>query len=79
MQARSAVAQAVPAGAHVRAVDLAEVSAVDSAAVALLVSWRRDFGRDTPVHNAPSALRSVAALGGIDSWLFAAGGCNGQP
>lgn len=57
-------------------VDLAKVSVVDSAAVAILLAWERAAtGRSASItfHNAPPALRSLAALYSVAELLHFSG------
>ena len=71
--ARSAQAegvQAIEAGAAV--IDLQSVPAVDSAAVAILLAWRRTAhrqGRTLDFQNPPPALTSLAQLYGVADLL----------
>lgn len=54
-----------PGDAPVRAIDLAGVSAVDSAGLALLLEWQaraQAAGGEVSVHNAPESLLSLARL-----------------
>ena len=56
----------------VQTVDLAEVSEMDSALLALLLAWLRDAkARDKPVvfANLPQSLRTIARLYGVDALL----------
>jgi phospholipid transport system transporter-binding protein len=59
-------------GEGVQAVDLAEVSQLDSALLALLLAWLRDARlRDRPLAftNLPESLRTIARLYGVDALL----------
>ncbi len=52
--------------ADVRVVDLSDVTEVDSAAVSLLLEWRRqDKSSTLRFANLPAALNSLAALYGV--------------
>lgn len=56
----------------VRAVDLGEVSEMDSSLVALMLAWMRDAkarGRELAFANLPDALRTIARLYGVDGLL----------
>jgi phospholipid transport system transporter-binding protein len=56
----------------VRAVDLGEVTEMDSSLVALLLAWMRDArlrGRDLAFANMPESLRTIARLYGVDGLL----------
>ena len=56
----------------VQTIDLAEVSEMDSALLALLLAWLRDAkARDKPVvfANLPESLRTIAKLYGVDALL----------
>ena len=56
----------------VQAVDLGEVSQLDSALLALLLAWLRDARlRDRPLvfSNLPESLRTIARLYGVDDLL----------
>jgi phospholipid transport system transporter-binding protein len=60
----------------VRAVDLGEVTEMDSSLLALMLAWMRDArarGRDLGFANMPEALQTIARLYGVDSLLPAAG------
>ena len=53
-------------------IDLAQLTAVDSAAVATLVAWRRaarERGSSLTFRNAPVNLQSLAELYGVDDLL----------
>jgi phospholipid transport system transporter-binding protein len=53
----------------VRTVDLAEVSEMDSALLALLLAWLRDARtreQTIAVANPPESLRTIARLYGVD-------------
>ncbi len=55
-------------------IDLAEVTEIDSSAVALLLEWRREAQRrniDLRVINAPASLRSLGELYGVTELLGA--------
>jgi ABC-type transporter Mla MlaB component len=52
------------------AVDLATLEQFDSAAVAVLVALRREFGAGLRLGNAPQNLRKLASLYGVDEILF---------
>lgn len=55
-----------------RVVDLSGVTQVDSAALALLLSWARaaiSAGRQISIEHTPSELISLAALYGIDAFF----------
>ena len=59
----------------VRTVDLAEVSEMDSALLALLLAWLRDahaHGSSLSFTNLPESLRTIAQLYGVDRLLPAA-------
>lgn len=51
-------------------VDLAALERFDSAAVAVLVALRREFGGRLRLGNPPANLRKLAALYGVDELLF---------
>jgi phospholipid transport system transporter-binding protein len=56
----------------VETVDLAEVSEMDSALLALLLAWLREAkarGRSLKFANLPEALRTIARLYGVDALL----------
>ena len=56
----------------VRVVDLGEVTEMDSALLALLLTWLRDAqSRDRPLEfaNPPESLRTIARLYGVDGLL----------
>jgi phospholipid transport system transporter-binding protein len=56
----------------VRAVDLGEVTEMDSSLVALMLAWMRDArlrGRDLAFANMPESLRTIARLYGVDGLL----------
>jgi ABC-type transporter Mla MlaB component len=55
------------------AVDLAPLARFDSAAVAVLVALRREFGPGLRLGNAPQNLRKLASLYGVDELLFGGG------
>lgn len=53
-------------------IDLAGVSAVDSAALALLIEWLREAqkrGRELVYANIPEKLQDIARLSGMGDWL----------
>ena len=53
-------------------VDLAEVSELDSSALALLLAWLREAraaGRTLAFANVPAALRTIARLYGVEALL----------
>jgi ABC-type transporter Mla MlaB component len=50
--------------------DLAALERFDSAAVAVLVSLRREFGPGLQLRNPPPNLRKLASLYGVESILF---------
>jgi ABC-type transporter Mla MlaB component len=52
------------------ALDLAPLVRFDSAAVAVLVQLRREFGSGAAFRNPPPNLRTLAALYGVDAELF---------
>jgi ABC-type transporter Mla MlaB component len=52
------------------AVDLAPLVRFDSAAVAVLVALRREFGPRLRLGNPPPNLRKLASLYGVDEILF---------
>jgi phospholipid transport system transporter-binding protein len=55
-------------------IDLAEVTEIDSSAVALLLEWRREAQRrniELQVINAPASLRSLGELYGVTELLGA--------
>lgn len=57
-------------------VDLAAVTAADSAILALLVdwyAWARQQGRRLDYQGAPTELRALARLSEVDQWLFDSG------
>ena len=59
-------------GEGVQTVDLAEVSEMDSALLALLLAWVRDakaLGKPVAFANLPESLRTIAKLYGVDSLL----------
>jgi phospholipid transport system transporter-binding protein len=59
----------------VKSVDLAEVSEMDSALLALLLAWLREArarGSSLQFENLPEALRTIARLYGVDALLPAA-------
>jgi phospholipid transport system transporter-binding protein len=67
---REAGLQAVADGQ--REIDLADLTAVDSAAVATLLSWKRQAsksGRPLVFHNVSANLQSLVALYGVDELL----------
>jgi phospholipid transport system transporter-binding protein len=56
----------------VRAVDLSEVTDMDSSLLAVLIAWLRDARRrnhDLAFNNLPEALQTIARLYGVDSLL----------
>jgi phospholipid transport system transporter-binding protein len=56
----------------VRTIDLAEVSEMDSALIALLLAWMREaLARSSTLGfaNAPESLRTIAGLYGVDGLL----------
>lgn len=56
----------------VESVDLAEVTEMDSALLALLLAWMRDAksrNRALALANPPQALRTIARLYGVDTLL----------
>jgi phospholipid transport system transporter-binding protein len=58
----------------VRAVDLSEVTDMDSSLLAVLIAWLRDARRrnhDLSFSNLPEALQTIARLYGVDSLLLA--------
>jgi len=60
----------IRAGAE--AVDLSEVTELDSSLLALLVAWRREalrLGRDLRIQAAPEALVTLARLYGVEALL----------
>jgi phospholipid transport system transporter-binding protein len=60
----------------VQAVDIGEVTELDSALVALLLAWLRDAraaGRELVIENPPQALRTIARLYGVDELLPVSG------
>jgi phospholipid transport system transporter-binding protein len=63
---------ALPVEARTLRLDLAGVTAVDSAAVALLLDWRwrqQAAGGALQIAHAPDSLRRLAAIGGVDRLL----------
>ena len=59
----------------VRAVDLSEVTDMDSSLLAVLLAWLRDArarDHDLAFNNLPEALQTIARLYGVDSLLPAA-------
>jgi phospholipid transport system transporter-binding protein len=57
--------QASPGTAPIEQIDLAGVSAIDSAGLALLLEWQsraRSFGGRLALHNAPESLLRLARL-----------------
>jgi len=61
---------AIAAGA--RTVDLAGVTELDSAAIALLLDWSRSAGGTLALRGAPPGLDGLAKLYGVESMLGAA-------
>ena len=60
----------------VRAVDLSEVTDIDSSLLAVLLAWLRDArtrNHDLTFNNLPEALQTIARLYGVDSLLPAGG------
>lgn len=53
--------------------DLARLTEFDSAAIAVLLSIRREYGPSVSFLNPPENLRKLAVLYGVDSLLFAPG------
>ena len=56
----------------VRAVDLGEISEMDSSLLALMLAWMRDArarGRDLVFVNLPESLKTIARLYGVESLL----------
>ena len=56
----------------VRAVDLGEVTEMDSSLLALLLAWLRDArgrGGELAFSNAPDSLRTIARLYGVEALL----------
>jgi ABC-type transporter Mla MlaB component len=53
-------------------VDLGPLARFDSAAVAVLVALRREFGAALRLGNPPPNLRKLASLYGVDELLFGA-------
>ena len=63
---------ALPIDARTLRLDLTGVSAVDSAAVAMLLDWRwrqQAIGGALQIEHAPDSLRRLAAIGGVDRLL----------
>ena len=61
----------------VRVIDLAGVTEMDSALLALLLAWLRDArgrGRALEIANPPESLRTIARLYGVDELLSGIGG-----
>jgi len=61
----------------VRVIDLAGVTEMDSALLALLLAWLRDARRrerSLEIANPPESLRTIARLYGVDSLLTGVGG-----
>jgi phospholipid transport system transporter-binding protein len=59
----------------VRAVDLGEVTEMDSSLLALMLAWLRDArarGRELAFANMPESLQTIARLYGVESLLPAA-------
>jgi phospholipid transport system transporter-binding protein len=56
----------------VRAVDLGEVTEMDSSLVAMMLAWMRDArarGRDLAFANLPESLSTIARLYGVDGLI----------
>ena len=56
----------------VRSVDLAEVTEMDSALLAMLLAWLRDarsLKRELAIANPPESLQTIARLYGVDQLL----------
>ena len=59
-------------GEGVRAVDLGEVTEMDSSMVALMLAWMRDArarGGELAFANLPASLRTIARLYGVDELI----------
>ncbi|MCB1909844.1 MAG: STAS domain-containing protein [Rhodocyclaceae bacterium] len=56
-------------GGDVAAIDLSAVTEVDSAAIAVLLAWRRRAGRTLKFVAVPAALASLAELYRLDRLL----------
>jgi phospholipid transport system transporter-binding protein len=59
-------------GAGVTEIDLSDVTEADSAALALLLEWRRQaaiVGNDVKIRNLPGGLAALADLYGVQKYL----------
>lgn len=63
------VLRQIPAVSHDGVVDLSRVSRADSAAVALLLEWRRRHGGPLQLVETPEALQRLLNLYGADAIL----------